>query len=168
MKKLFFLIVGALLLSGCKPTEKGYKSAYDAALNKRQESLADIDVKLPEGALQEFDGMELKEINGTKVYVTNQRLKPAVENFKLPGSYNVAVGAYKMITNCKAQSEVLKEEGFEAFPAENSEGMFYTIVGSFQKLEEAVATYEKYQKGKNRVYVGLHGAPVIIYSPVTL
>ena len=167
MKKIFIIcsVVCVLLLVECKPTEKGYKSAYDAALGKRQAAMADLDVNLPEGALQQVDGAQLREVDGVKVYVLNQRLKPADPGMELPGNYNVAVGTYKMITNSRSQSQALIAEGYKAFPAQEPDGMYYTIAGSFDNLSEAVKFYESYRKGKDRVYVGLPDAPVIIYSP---
>lgn len=167
MKKIQILICVLLpcFMFSCKPTEKGYKAAYDAALGKREAAMADIDVNLPEGALQQVDGAQLREVEGVKVYVLNQRIKPAENNMQLPEPYNVAVGSYKMITNCRSQANSLKEEGFNAFPAQDNEDMFYTVAGSFPTLSEAVKFYQEYQSGKNRVYVGLPDAPVIIYSP---
>ena len=163
---LIILSLSALFcVSSCKPTEKGYKAAYDAALGKREAAKADIDVDLPEGELQEFDGPQLKEVDGIKVYVLNERLRPVEDGQNLPGNYNVAVGKYKMITNCRAQAEALKTEGYEAFTAKTMGEMFYTIAGSFSTLSEAVKFSEKYKSGKDRVFVGLPHAPVIIYSP---
>lgn len=165
LKILIFLIT-LTALTGCKPTEKNYKSAYDAALGKREAAMADIDVNIPEGTLQQVDGPQLKEVDGVKVYLLNRRLKPEGEGISLPARYNVAVGTYKMNTNCIAQSVALKEEGFQAFAAKDSEGEYYTIAGSFPTLTEAVTFYKKYEAGKNRVYVGLPSAPVIILSPL--
>lgn len=166
MKRINLLLLCAIIaLSSCKPTEKGYKSAYDAALNKREASKADIDVNLPPGAIQQVEGPQLKEVDGVYVYVMNKRIVPADFVMELPQNYNVAIGEYKMNTNCKAQAESLLSNGYHAFPAKDEEGKYYTIAGSFPTLSEAVKFYQEYQKGKNRVYVGLPSAPVIIYSP---
>lgn len=167
MKVKYYIGFGllALLAVSCKPTEKGYKAAYDAALNKREAAAAEIDVNLPEGALQNYDGPQLKDIDGKQVYLLNTRLKPVEFVETLPGNYNIAVGTYKMITNSKAQSETLRQEGFEAFPAKTTDGMYYTIAGSFDDRKEAIEFYDNYKKKKDRVYVGLPNAPVIIYSP---
>lgn len=165
MKIIYILIFLFGLFSSCKPTEKGYKSAYDVALGKRQSVLTDIDVNLPEGALQEVDGAQLKQVDGANVYILTQRISPLENNQILPENYNVAVGKYKMSTNCKAQVESLKNEGYEAFSAKDTEGNYYTIAGSFSTLFEAVKFYQAFQKNKNRIYVGLHEAPEIIYSP---
>lgn len=165
MKKIIVstILLPAFLMA-CKPTEKGYKEAYDTAFNKRQEAMADIDVSGAVDGIQRVDGPQLKEIDGVKVYILNQRISPE-SGEKLPGNYNVAIGTYKMSTNCLAQAQNLKEEGFEAFAAKATDGMYYTIAGSFDSLSDAVKFSVKYKSGKNRVYVGLPDAPVIIYSP---
>ena len=166
MKKLLLItIIFISFLSSCKPTEKGYKAAYDAAREKREATFGDIDVNLPEGALQDYDGAQLREINGVKVYILNQRISSADGTFTLPGSYNVAVGTYKMITNCRSQVATLLDEGYNAFAAKEPDGMYYTIAGSFDSLDEAVSFYEKYRTNPRHVYVGLPNAPIIIYSP---
>lgn len=162
---MILALLGGLAFTSCKPTEKGYKSAYDAALGKREAAMADLGINLPEGALQEVDGVQLKEVDGVNVFVLNERLVPAEFVAELPGNYNVAIGKYKMITNSKAQAQMLIEEGFGAFPAKDTEGMYYTIAGSFPTLSEAVSFSQTYQKNKNRSYVGLPAAPVIIFSP---
>lgn len=166
MKKyIIFPIFILCILSSCKPTEKGYKSAYDAAIGKRQAALEQILAGISEDTFQQFDGPQLKEINGVKIYFLNQKISPANDLTMLPGQYNVAVGAYKMITNSRAQAEVLREEGYEAFPAKDPEETYYTIAGSLPTLEEAVNLYQQYKSGDKRVYVGLPSSPVIIYSP---
>lgn len=149
----------------CKPTEKGYKAAYDAALGKREAVKSEITGDMLEGSLQQEDGPQLEEIDGVKVYLLNQRIKPN-DDSTLPGEYNVAIGCYRMITNCRSQAEKLQTEGYEAFPAKNNEGDFYTIAGSFSTLQEAVAFYRNYQSKKDKTYVGLPQAPVIIFSPI--
>lgn len=167
MKKILLTVALAIVffLPGCKPTEKGYKAAYDAALNKREAVKEDIDVDLPEGAIQSVDGPQLREVDGVKVYVYNLRIRPTEDGKKLPAEYNIAVGSYKMNTNCRAQVETLINEGYEnAFEAKDADGMYYSVVASFPKLSEAVKFYEEFRKSKDRVYVGLPSAPVIIYS----
>ena len=166
MKKIFIITGLAFLisLSACKPTEKGYQAAYDAAKNKREASISDLGVDLPAGAFQEVDGPQLKTVDGVQVYVLNERLKPETFFTELPGNYNVAIGKYKMITNSKKQAEELRKGGYEAFVAKTSKDVYYTVASSFATLEEAVKFYQELQKDKKRVYVGLPEAPVIIYS----
>lgn len=161
-----FLIAIFLFLCGCKPTEKGYKAAYDAALSKREAATnTEIEVENRLGNVQRIGDPVLKNIDGKEVYILNKRIRPADSESPLPGNYNVAIGKYKMITNCRSQSADLKEQGYNSFPAQTTGDEFYTIAGSFDNLAEAIEFYEKYKNGKDKVYVGLPNSPVIIYSP---
>lgn len=169
MKKilLFFGILSALCFTSCKPTEKGYKAAYDAAQNKREAVQADVRNQGAISELQEIDGARLQEVDGVKVYVLNRIIRPIEETDTLKGQYNVAVGSYKMATNSKAQAADLRKEHYDALAVKDAEGMYYTVAGSFPSLSEAVKFYDKYRTGKDRAYVGLPKAPVIIYTPRT-
>ena len=158
-----FLLI--CMLAGCKPTEKGYKAAYDAAKNKREAAIADLGVDTSNTTIQQVDGPHLRKIDGVEVFVDNLRLKRVDSTEKLPGNFNVAVASYKMPTNCKAQAKDLVNEGFDAFPAQDTTGKYYVIAGSFPTQKEALEFVSKLKENKERVYVGLSGAPVIIYSP---
>lgn len=166
IKKLsiVLLTLASMTIVGCKPTEKNYKSAYDAAVNKRQASeTLDSELGIPRGKLQQVDGPATRVVNGDTVYVTVQHLKfiDGVEHEM--HRYNVAVCAYKMKTNCAALVSDLFSKGYQAFGVQNSEGMFYVIAGSFDSLEEAATFDKSFQtKEKKHVYSGLPSAPVII------
>lgn len=159
------LVAVAMLtvFSGCKPTEKGYKSAYDAALNKRHAQ--EQDANLPDGSrLMDVDGPQLKVVKGVQVYVLSEFLKNVDADGIMPSKYNVAVGCYKMPTNGKAQAENLRAKGLDAFCAKTGDNKFYTIAGSFTTIDEAIELYKKFADDKNATFVGLPNAPVIIYS----
>ena len=168
MKKFIYsllIIILFLSINACKPTEKGYKSAYDAALNKRESVNASFEVNMDGKVLEQVDGPQLKEIDGIKVYVENQRLRPVSHFEILPGNYNVAVSIYKMSTNANSQVQDLRETGLDAFVAKDTDDRFYTIAGSYDSMAEALKLYKTLQKDKQRIYVGFPQAPVIIYSP---
>lgn len=156
-----------MTIVGCKPTEKNYKSAYDAAVNKRQASeTLDSDLGIPGGKLQQVDGPATRVVNGDTVYVTIQHLKfiDGVEHEM--HRYNVAVCAYKMKTNCAALVSDLFSKGYQAFGVQDPEGMFYVIAGSFNTLDEAAAFDRSFRtKEAQHVYSGLPSAPVIIEKP---
>ena len=59
MKHLLIFALLILLFTGCKPTEKGYKAAYDTALGKRESAYKELDANIPDGRLQEVDGAQL-------------------------------------------------------------------------------------------------------------
>lgn len=169
IKKLSIVLLTlvSMTIVGCKPTEKNYKSAYDAAVNKRQASeTLDSDLGIPGGKLQQVDGPATRVVNGDTVYVTVQHLKfiDGVEHEM--HRYNVAVCAYKMKTNSAALVSDLFSKGYQAFGVQNPEGMFYVIAGSFNTLDEAAAFDRSFRtKETQHVYSGLPSAPVIIEKP---
>ena len=161
---LLFIIF--CVITSCKPTEKGYQAAYDAALHKREAAYANLQTELPQGTIQQVDGPQLKDIDGHQIYVENKRISPYDNNSSLSGEYNVAIARYKMSTNAISQVEQLREEGFQAVVAKDTEGNFFTLAGSFPTMNEAKNFYLEYQKKKKQKYVGLPDSPVIIYSPI--
>lgn len=158
------LLSGVVAMTGCKPTEKNYKSAYDAALAKRSAEAADPDLNLPSGGYRRVGDPEMKSVNGKDYPYLFVRLKPRSEGAAMK-AYNVAVSVYKMPTNCDAQVADLRSEGYPAFGAETGDDRFYVIIGSYPTLEEAASGVDEYtSENKEAVYVGLP-SPVIIRTP---
>lgn len=171
MNRKFLRIAGIIaflaLMSGCKPTEKNYKSAYDAALQKRKAAeTLDVDLVMPGQKLQSLDGPNIQIVNGDSVYVMVKRVKALEEgNANISRPYKVAVSMYKMKTNCLALTNDLKERGYEAFGVTDADGNCYVIAGSFTSLPEAALFDKQFQKKeKSHIYSGLPSAPVIIES----
>lgn len=109
-----------LVLTGCKPTEKNYRAAYDKARLKReaeQEARREIEQDLNivgTGVVQEVDGVRLETIGDETVWVLHQRIKsdPAV------GPYALAVARMGMRANALALAE--DYEGWRAVKAGDS------------------------------------------------
>ena len=92
----------ALMFVGCKPTEKNYKAAYDAALARRQEAAKE--------QMRPAPGV-LRVVEGASVYVLRERLR-LLDGTRLPGKWSVCVGVFKMDTNAKAAVEDMRAEGY--------------------------------------------------------
>lgn len=154
--------VAAVVLSGCKPTERNYRAAYDAALAKRQ---AEAEQRmLPASGLMSDDGPQLRVVAGDSVYVVKERLRP-LEGDSLPHSgWALGVGVYKMSTNAKAQAEALRKEGCEAARAARAAGdRWYALADTASSLERAIDVSKKFKESHpGYPYVGLPGAPVLI------
>lgn len=158
------VMAGVIVMPGCKPTEKNYKAAYDAALSKRRAEDSDPDLNLPAGGYQRLDEPGKKNINGKSYFYQFLRLKPLTEGDGMK-PYNVAVAEYKMPTNCSAQVSDLVEAGYKAFGARSGDDRYFVFVGGYDTLEEAVSALESYvRKNKDAVYVGLPDNPVIIQT----
>ncbi len=166
MNRSKIMVIAALVLlaAGCKPTEKNYQAAYEAAQNKKKAEVVDKDMILPAGGLQRLDAPKSIEVDGEKLNVKHIFIKFAGEG-ESPSidRYNVAVAKYKMPTNAFAQSEDLRSRKYDAFPVEGNDGYFYVIAGTFSTLNQAASFIREYkqQNGVEQL-VGLEGEPLVI------
>lgn len=154
-----------LLLPSCKPTERNYQAAYDAAINKRnKDNTVDPDL-LPAGAFKKAGEPELKELGGLNVLWMMLRVRPYEGQPEKRYTYNVAVACYKMPTNCSAQVSDLQEAGYAAYGVKTGDDRYYVMAAGFDNPQEAAAFADKYAKGHEpRTFVGLPGAPVLIQN----
>lgn len=154
------LCMAALTLPACKPTEKNYRAAYDAAKSKRE--AAEAEQMIPATGLLSDDGPELRIVEGDTLYVSRDRLRfGAGETFE--GAYTVGVGVYRMDTNARAQAERLKEKGYDSRALQTSGDRWYCTVGAFATVDEARAFIKEFRrKNSGYPYIGLPGAPVVL------
>lgn len=164
MRKLMtgVAIVFALtMLWSCKPTEKNYKAAYDAAVSKREK--ADADIEIPAGGLQSLDGPRRMPVDGDTVYYQHERLRMPEGDTRVIPRFNVAVAVYKMSTNAASMVENLKKKYPDAYYAREADEKWWVVVAGFSSISDAVKflrTYEK--KNPNMHYIGLPGSPVLL------
>ena len=167
MKKTIGLVligvIGVTLLQGCKPTEKNYQAAYDAAKAKREK--ANVELGLPATGLLSDDAPMLRVIEGDSVFVSRDRLRvpkdmPEAER---PLGFSVGVGVYKMSTNARAAAEDLKKSGYPARELETTGDRWYLIADSFNTLAEAREFVKSFKASHpGYPYIGLPGAPVVV------
>ncbi len=159
-----------LLLVGCKPTEKNYQAAYEAAQNKKKaEAAADPDMALPATGLKRLDAPRTMDVDGETLNVKHIFIKYAgKEAVPVIERYNVAVAKFKMPTNALALTEDLVAQKYKAFPVEGNDGNFYVIGATFGNLNEVAAFVKEYKKShKPSQLVGLEGEPLIIEKVTT-
>lgn len=148
------------LVSSCKPSEKNYRKAYDAAVAKR--AVAAQDDELDFGRMIRDDLPRRERIETDSAYVRRESLVlfgDAPASFEL---CNVAVSAFQMRTNAQAMANRLKNEGMDAFVLESSGGTLYVIAASRSNLREAVKWMREFISAHPEfTYVGLPGEPVI-------
>lgn len=151
----------ALTLIGCKPTEKNYKAAYDAANAKREQAAAEQ--MRPATGLLSDDGPQMKVVEGDTIYVDRQRLRD-LDGKTMTGKWAVAVGVFKMDTNAKASVEAMKQKGFsDAAVAKVGGQRFYVISDNVETLDSAIICSKVFRQAfPDYPYVGLPGAPVLI------
>ncbi|MDE6340857.1 MAG: hypothetical protein K2K93_00935, partial [Muribaculaceae bacterium] len=126
-------ILLALTFTSCKPTEKNYQAAYDAAKSKREQKDPD-DLLLTGGhRLLSEEASNWKVIGSDSLQVEHLMIRPA-EGYVWPqsGPYRLAVSLYKMNTNAKAAIKDLQNSRSSLTPviAETGKGRLYIIAGS--------------------------------------
>lgn len=156
---LLYIIGG----SGCKPTEKNYKEAYEAAAAKRQ---ADMEARGLGGMMLQDDLNISKRPmgeNGDSVWICHDLLSLEVEEgITLPeGRYGVVTSVFKMPANARAMSSDLREAGEVAAVGKSSSGKWYVITGIYPSLNEAAEGLREFDRHhKDFHYVGLPGAAI--------
>ena len=160
------LSVFVALMCGCKPTEQGYRSAYEAAKNKREQ--ADPDEVLLTGGhkLLNESATNWKVIGKDSLQIQHMFLRPA-EGSKWPesGPYRLAVAMFKMTTNANSMLNDLNEKGsLKPVIATDGKDRHYIIAGSAtyaDSLENVLSTFRRENPGFP--YIGLTPPqPIII------
>ena len=156
-----FIMILSVLAPGCKPTERNYKAAYDAALAKRQANV-DADLDIPqEGLIVEGQPVH-RNVEGTDVLILVAPLSAVDEGSVAPKAYNVVAGSFRMPVNALDQARTLRGEGLEAFAARGEHDLFYTVAGSFDTLPEAADFYSFFMsRHPDFTYVGLPSLVII-------
>lgn len=155
-------VMAALLLASCKPTEKNYKAAYDAALEKREAAMREQ--MIPTTGLMSDDGPQMRVVEGDTVYVLREALRRGEPSRKV-GGWSVAVALYKMETNARANVENLVSEGYApAFVARAGSEKWYAVVATVSTLDSARMVSSDFRRSHpGYPYVGLPKSPVILH-----
>lgn len=164
------IILGIALIGlavGCKPTEKGYKQAYDAAKAKRE--YVDPDAELLTGGhkLLDEDSSNWKVIGNDSLQIQHFYLKPSGGAWPESGPYRLAVAMFKMDTNSKSLLADISGKGtLKPVIATDSKDRHYIIAGSAtyaDSLANVLRTFRKDNPGFR--YIGMTPEkPLIIVS----
>lgn len=150
------LLFGFSLLTGCKPTEQGYRAAYDAAKQKREAAMAEM--MIPASGLLSDDGPQRRVVDGDTLFVTKERVRDA-DGGRLP-LWLLAVGSFKMDTNAKAQASAL---GGPATVARGEGDRWYCVADTASDLKGIISAQKRFmKKHPDYPYIGLPASPVII------
>ena len=150
------LLFGVWLMSGCKPTEQGYRAAYDAARQKREAAAAEM--MIPVSGLLSDDGPQRRIIDGDTLFVTKERVRGA-DGENLP-RWLLAVGVYRMDTNARAQAASLRGSAM----AVRGEGdRWYCVADTASGLDGIMAARKRFMASHpDFPYIGLPASPVIV------
>lgn len=158
MKRLIMAAaVSALLLVavGCKPTEANYKAAYEAAQAGRN-------------AQPEFEGMILEggprwhRVGEDSVLLLRHSMARLEGDTARLHPFNVAVGAYGMLTNASAHVDRLREAGYDSRVLRDGDQKYYAIAAQFDSIQPTVPFIDKYMREHpSDMYAGLPHRPVV-------
>lgn len=164
---LLILTVAAaiMLLPACKPTEKNYKAAYEAAKQKQKRDAEDPDILIPAGGLIDDDAPKATVINGITVNLRYEALKH-ISGAEM-NTFNVAIAAYKMTANALSHWERIKDQYAGALVVQNSKELFYVCIGTYAGKEEAAEAAAAYSaKHPDALYPGLDANMPVIEAAI--
>lgn len=158
MRKFLIAIAALAFLSGCKPSEKNYRLAYETAQQRAREGL---DEGVYEQMQQEMlppmvrvlgDSVRVQRLPLAVYYVPAQ---PDTASMKMPGAYNVAVAKYKMPTNARSHAESLVAEGYAAAVLKSGTSLYYVMAGLTESLDSAARLARRYDAVHKCMYIGI-------------
>ena len=153
-------------LAGCKPTEKGYRQAYEAAKSKREQKDPDEDLLTGGHRLLSEEASNWRVIAGDSIQLQHKFIKPADgAKWPHPGPYRLAVAMLKMTTNANSLlADIKKGHSLTPVIATDGKDTYYIIAGSatyIDSLGNVLTTFRKENPGFQ--HIGLSGGkPVII------
>lgn len=169
LTKLIFASVVLLIMAGsCKPTEKNYKAAYDAAIAKRQ--YKDPDEELLTGGHKLLNDESVNWVVFGKDSLQTERiwLKPFEgEQWPQSGPYRLAVAMFKMSTNATSELEGLKiHRNLTPIIAQDGQKRLFLIAGSATTQDSLAAVLATFRKEvPNFTYIGMADSkPLVIFS----
>lgn len=153
------------MLWGCKPTEKGYRQAYEAAKSKREQADPEEDLLTGGHKLLSMESSNWKVVAGDSLQVQHMRLKPMdSEGWPQSGPYRLAVAMFKMTTNANSMLEDLRRGSLRPVIATDGKDTYYLIAGSAtyaDSLGNVLTTFRKENPGFQ--YIGLtQGKPLVV------
>ena len=157
-----------ILAAGCKPTEKGYRQAYDAARAKREH--VDPDDALLTGGHRLLDekATNWTVLGSDTLQLQHLYLKAESDSvWPQSGPYRLAVAMMKMSTNSNSMlRDINRGGGLKPVVATDGKDRHYIIAGSAtypDSLAQVLATFRKNNPGFR--HIGLADQqPVVIVS----
>lgn len=158
----------ALVLVGCKPTEMGYKQAYDAAKAKRKYVDPDQDLLTGGHRLLDDDASNWKIVGSDTLQMQHLFISP-IDGGSWPqtGPYRLAVAMFKMDTNARSLVSDLSTKGsLRPVVATDGKDRYFIIAGSAAEPESLAPVLAEFKRLNPRFpYIGMKpAAPAIIVS----
>lgn len=167
LKYTLLIAICSFLFVSCKPTEKNYQAAYDAAKAKRE--YVDPDQALLTGghALLDDDSSNWLRIGADSLELQRIRLKPLQGEWPHPGPYRLAVAMFKMDTNAKSlAADLSSQKDITPLIAKDGQDRIFLTIGSASTPDSLAAPLAAFRRqNPSFAWIGLTPPrPIVIYS----
>lgn len=171
MLRFRHIVIAAGLLAlaaGCKPTEKGYRQAYDAAKAKREYVDPDADLLTGGHKLLDESATDWVALGSDTLQLRHLMISPEEgQSWPQAGPYRLAVAMMKMTTNSRSMLADISRKGhLKPVVATDGKGQHFIIAGSAtypDSLRQVLATFRTDNPGFR--HIGLSPeVPVVIVS----
>lgn len=138
MKRLFYCITLALLLTACYTTEENYKAAYDKAKERTRENMG--------GTIYDMSQAErvraTEIINGDSVRLLRSYFNVVDDKYENTKKYGVVVAEFDQLTNARSYRDRLKQnEGFQSYVVYTNREKKYCVVAQAYDEKESAALF---------------------------
>lgn len=147
---LYAVVVAALscavvLLTGCKPSEKNYRAAYEKTMAAR--TVADeADSTIYSQMRRDFH-LKHKVVDGDTIATRSQHIKVTPDGggiAEMLKTYSVVAAQFKQLFHAQSMRERLFEAGYpQSFIVETAEPYYYVLTGSYPTIEQAAAALKR-------------------------
>lgn len=150
----------AAVITACKPTEKNYQAAYDAAGGRKAES----NIAMGGEIMESLDGPHIEIVDNDTILVGAGTVKAVGENVReSPDKIGIAVASYKMLTNASSHAADLVKAYPDAFVAFDGTERYYVVIGRVPNVKNAPEIIKEFKsRFPEYSYIGLPGAPVTV------
>ena len=138
MKRLFYCITLALLLTACYTTEENYKAAYDKAKERTRENMG--------GTIYDMSQAErvraTEIINGDSVRLLRSYFNVVDDKYEATKKYGVVVAEFDQLINARSYRDRLKQnEGFQSYVVYTNREKKYCVVAQGYDEKESAALF---------------------------
>ena len=138
MKRLFYCITLALLLTACYTTEENYKAAYDKAKERTRENMG--------GTIYDMSQAErvraTEIINGDSVRLLRSYFNVVDDKYEATKKYGVVVAEFDQLINARSYRDRLKQnEGFQSYVVYTNREKKYCVVAQAYDENEPAALF---------------------------
>ena len=138
MKRLFYCITLALLLTACYTTEENYKAAYDKAKERTRENMG--------GTIYDMSQAErvraTEIINGDSVRLLRSYFNVVDDKYENTKKFGVVVAEFDQLINARSYRDRLKQnEGFQSYVVYTNREKKYCVVAQAYDDKEPAALF---------------------------